>query len=75
MAETEDVLKVTGCLSGAVPPFGSVFKVPTVVDNSLIQQGDTINFNAGMRTRSVQMKTQDYIDLEKPLVVSDFTEE
>ena len=58
-----------------MPPFGSVFKVPTVVDNSLIQQGDTINFNAGMRTRSVQMKTQDYIDLEKPLVVSDFTEE
>lgn len=69
------MLKITGCLSGAVPPFGSVFKVPTVIDSSLIAQGDTINFNAGLRTKSVQMKTKDYIEIENPLVVSEFTEE
>ena len=39
-ASPEDVLRVTGCIPGAVPPFGSVFdadgqKVPTMVDESL----------------------------------------
>ena len=55
MAEAAEVKEVTGCISGAVPPFGSVFGVPTVVDESLLEQGDTINFNAGLRTRSVHM--------------------
>lgn len=38
-----------GCArSGAVPPFGSVFTppVPTIVDPSLVDQGDEITFNA-----------------------------
>ena len=36
-ATPEEVLRVTGCLSGAVPPFGSMFneKVITLVDKSL----------------------------------------
>merc|ERR1740117_602313 len=39
-ASPEDVLRVTGCIPGAVPPFGSLFsdegrKVPTFVDESL----------------------------------------
>ncbi len=74
MAEVDAVRELTGCLPGAVPPFGSVFSTPTVVDRSLLDQGETINFNAGLRTRSVNMKTKDYIDIEKPLLVTDFTE-
>ncbi len=36
-ASPEEVLSVTGCLSGAVPPFGSMFneKVRSLVDSSL----------------------------------------
>jgi len=36
-ATNEEVYRVTGCLSGAVPPFGSMFneKVITCVDQSL----------------------------------------
>ena len=36
-ATPEEVAKITGCLPGAVPPFGSVFNVPTLVDESLIK--------------------------------------
>ena len=36
-ATEEELIKITGCLSGAVPPFGSLFPVPTetFVDESL----------------------------------------
>ncbi len=75
MASADDVRSVTGCISGAVPPFGSLFPgVVTVVDESLREQGETINFNAGLRTRSViNLAVRDYLDVEKPVVVGDFS--
>ena len=36
-ATPEEVWEQTRCLSGAVPPFGSVFGMPTVVDKSIIE--------------------------------------
>ena len=65
-----DYLIKNGCVTGAVPPFGSIFNVPLYVDESLILQGDTISFNAGMRTRSVIMNTQDYLKVENPTIVN-----
>ena len=44
----EEVPTITGCLSGAVPPFGSVLgesPIPTFMDVSLQEQGDIIYFN------------------------------
>lgn len=53
MATEEEVSAVTGCLPGAVPPLAAFpEKVVTVVDNTL---PETINFNCGLRTRSMQM--------------------
>jgi len=49
----DEVKKITKCLNGAVPPFGSIFGIKTYVDNSLVKQGDYISFNAGLRTKSV----------------------
>jgi Ala-tRNA(Pro) deacylase len=77
-ATPEEVLDVTGCVSGAVPPFGSLFRVPgdpgkpvpTFMDESLRAQGPIINFNCGLKTRSVQMTVQDFIDLERPVICS-----
>ena len=81
MATVEEMWEVTGCKPGAVPPFGSLFKKPTgegdgsgseskgvhtFVDRSLKIQGEVINFNCGLRTRSIRMKFEDYIELEKP---------
>lgn len=56
------------CFNGAVPPFGSLFGINTYVDKSLINQGDDISFNAGLRTKSLVIKTQDYIEVENPIV-------
>ena len=45
----DEVPSLTGCISGAVPPFGSIFgnqPIPTFMDISLQEQGETICFNA-----------------------------
>jgi prolyl-tRNA editing enzyme YbaK/EbsC (Cys-tRNA(Pro) deacylase) len=57
-------------LNGAVPPFGSLFKYKTYVDESLFKQGDEISFNAGLRSKSMIMKTIDYKIIEDPLIIN-----
>ena len=53
-ATEEEVLELSGCLSGAVPPFGSLFSTPlkTYVDKKLSEVNE-INFNGGLRTASI----------------------
>ena len=65
-ASPEEVLAITGCVPGAVPPFGSVWGLRTFLDSSLQEQGPSINFNAGLRTFSVAMSLDDYVAIEKP---------
>ncbi|CAK60329.1 unnamed protein product (macronuclear) [Paramecium tetraurelia] len=67
LANEQQVYEVTKCVTGAVPPFGSIFKVQTYLDPSLITQGDQINFNCGLRTHSVAMSIQDYLKIENPI--------
>ena len=71
LATEAEVWAATRCLPGAVPPFGSAFPtpMPTHVDASLAGQ---INFNCGLRTRSVSMPFASFADLERP-TVGDFT--
>ena len=69
LANEGEVKKITKCLPGAVPPFGSFFGVKTLLDPSLIKQGDTINFNAGLRTHSLNLKVDDYLKVEKPEIL------
>lgn len=66
LANELEVGKITKCLPGAIPPFGSLFGIQTLVDPSLIKQGNTINFNAGLRTHSFNLKVEDYLKFEKP---------
>lgn len=73
LANEDEVKKITQCLPGAVPPFGSLFSIKTLVDPSLTKQGDSINFNAGLRTHSLSIKVDDYLKYEKPEIV-DFVE-
>jgi Ala-tRNA(Pro) deacylase len=63
-----EVKKITGCLPGAVPPFGSLWNIKTYLDRSL-QNEKEIDFNAGLRTDSVHMFEADYESIEKPIVV------
>ena len=64
-ANTEEVLEYSGCITGAVPPFGSLFTkpVPTFVDQSLAEN-ESINFNCGLRTHSIQILYSDYARME-----------
>jgi len=64
-ATPEEVHEVTGCLPGAVPPFGNIFGVPVWVDRSL-GKNESINFNCGLRTKSISMKYDDYFKVEGP---------
>lgn len=64
-ADKDELLSLTGLVPGAVPPFGSLFQLPTICDQNLADN-ETINFNAGCNSRSIQMAYADYIRLESP---------
>jgi Ala-tRNA(Pro) deacylase len=63
---TKDELKeLTGLTPGAVPPFGSLFHLPTYCDTRLAEN-ERINFNAGDNSISVSLRYEDYLKVEKP---------
>lgn len=61
-------VEVTGCVPGSVPPFGSLFNLKTFVDHRLAEN-ETINFNAGSLTDSVNMPYEAYIEIEQPTIL------
>ncbi len=62
MASADKVMDATGCRPGGVPPFGHLFGLRVIVDPTLLEN-EWIDFNAGERTRSVEMRAQDYVTL------------
>ena len=64
-ATREEVLEMTGLTPGSIPPFGSLFGLPTLCDERL-GENDVINFNAGDHGISVSMRYADYVIIEKP---------
>ena len=72
LATPEEVKEVTGCEIGGVPPFGNLFNIPLYVDRNLLKN-EIIDFNAGLKTVSIEMKAEDYINITNA-VVEDFVE-
>ncbi len=70
-ATADEVLKVTHCKIGSVPPFGNLFGIQVYLDRSLFRN-ENIAFNAGLSTVSIVMKLEDYIKRVKP-VIEDFS--
>jgi len=67
-ASEEEVLQLTGGVQpGAVPPFGNLFNLHVVADPSLFEN-EKIVFNAGDRTFSVAMKSEDFRKIVSPQV-------
>jgi len=66
-ATREEVVELTGLAPGSIPPFGSLFELPTWCDSKLADQ-PTINFNAGDHSISISMEYSDYVRVEKPLL-------
>ena len=62
-----EVKQFTGLEIGSIPPWGSIFNLPTYLDTSLSLQ-ETVAFNAGDLCKSIIMKYSDYLLLEKPLL-------
>lgn len=59
------MLERTGLAPGSIPPFGSLFGLPTLCDERLAEN-ETINFNAGDHSISVSMPYADYVRVEQP---------
>jgi Ala-tRNA(Pro) deacylase len=65
-ATREEVQAMTGLQPGAIPPFGSLFRLPTHFEPALSANPE-INFNAGDHTISVQMRFEDWLRVEQPI--------
>ncbi len=65
LASPKEVLEETGCEIGGVPPFGHTEqgepnRIKTYMDKDVLEN-DIVNFNAGDRSVSVTMKSEDLI--------------
>src|SRR5262249_23406693 len=61
-ATAAELLELTGCVPGAVPPFRNLFGLPVLVDELLLQRED-IAFNAGSTCVSIVMRAADFARL------------
>ena len=62
-ATAEELAQLTGLEKGALPPFGCLFGVPTVVDPR-IAEVPLVRFNAGATTASVEMPGSALLDVQ-----------
>ncbi len=53
------------CERGAVPPFGSLYQVPTIIDDSLAED-ETIVFEGPDHEQAIRMSLHDYEAIEHP---------
>jgi Ala-tRNA(Pro) deacylase len=64
-ADREEVTRLTNLQPGSIPPFGSLFGLPTLCDTRLAEHA-RINFNAGDNAISISMTFDDYLLVERP---------
>lgn len=58
----DELLTLTGCVPGAVPPFGNLFGLPVLLDEALTRC-EYIAFNAGSNAVSMTMRSEDFVRL------------
>ena len=66
-ATQAELLALTGCVPGAVPPFGNLFGLPALVDEALAERSE-IAFSAGSNTVSIIMRGDDFLRLSEARV-------
>jgi Ala-tRNA(Pro) deacylase len=67
-SETEFGDAFPTCKAGAMPPFGSIFGLPTYCDTSL-SQNQEIEFNAGSHDETIRMSFDDYKRVADPRIM------
>ncbi|MFA6250325.1 MAG: aspartate--tRNA(Asn) ligase [Candidatus Shapirobacteria bacterium] len=65
LATPAEVETLSGVPVGAVPPFGNLFNLVTYVDKGLLSEAD-IAFNAGSLTKSLIIKSADFVNSLNP---------
>ncbi len=65
LASPNEVLEKTGCEVGSVHPFGNLYGLQTYLDRSVLEN-KWVNFNAGLHTVSIHMRSEDMLRLIKP---------
>ncbi|MFT4260800.1 MAG: YbaK/EbsC family protein [Candidatus Woesearchaeota archaeon] len=66
LATPNEVLKITSCTIGSVPPFGILFDIDVYVDESLFDE-EYIFFSAGTHNDSIKLKSNDYLTVVSPI--------
>lgn len=59
-ATPDELLSLTGCTPGAVPPLGHLFGLPVYLDEQLTRR-DHVVFNAGSNSVSITMRCADLV--------------
>jgi Ala-tRNA(Pro) deacylase len=67
--ESELVKYFPDCESGVVPPFGSLYGLATIVDESLAEQADII-FCGNRHREAIRMQYHDFCVLERPKIAA-----
>ena len=71
-ATRDEVLAATKCEPGSVHPLGHLFGIETYLDNSVLEN-EYVNFNIGMLTKSVKIKSRDLLRVVEPDLLADFS--
>jgi Ala-tRNA(Pro) deacylase len=70
LATQEELVGVfNDCEPGVVPPFGKLYGLDTVLDVSLLEEGDLV-FVGNMRHEGLRMRASDYVAIEEPMIGS-----
>ena len=58
LASTDEVIQVTGCEPGSIPPFGHKNELETYADSDIFKE-NKVNFNIGLKTHSAEIAGKD----------------
>jgi Ala-tRNA(Pro) deacylase len=64
--EPECLERFPDCEIGAVPPFGSLYGMKTLIDTALAAEAEIV-FEGNSHAESIRMRYEDYAGLERPL--------
>ena len=69
LANSDEVMRLTDCVFGSVPPFSFHEELELIADHSLLTRYAELAFNAGLLDRSVILNTKDYERIAQPRLI------
>ena len=67
--KADEVMRLTDCVFGSVPPFSFHEELELIADPSLLTRYAELAFNAGLLDRSIILNTKDYERIAQPRLV------